>query len=122
GLTLFPIIGVAGLAIGTSAASWVNVVLMLVTLARRKTWTLGPKATAGLVKITLCGALMAGFCGLCAYMRPEIETALRQITPHLTKEIAIVGVCFAGLFLYIALLFLTRAVRPSDIRKALRKG
>jgi len=122
GLSLFPVIGVSGLAIGTSAAAWVNVVLMLVTLARRKTWIAGPKAMGALLKLLLSGALMGAFCAACSHLRPQIVAGIDGITHHLSKETAVVGVCFAGLFLYLALLFATRAVRPSDIRKALRKG
>jgi putative peptidoglycan lipid II flippase len=122
GLTLFPLIGVAGLAIGTSAAAWVNVGLMWWTLSRRKTWSLGPKAASGLLKIILAGILMGAFCALASHYRAVIEGALHPLLHHMTKEIAIVGVCLLGLFVYIALLFVTRAVRPSDIKKALRKG
>ncbi|ESQ80880.1 murein biosynthesis integral membrane protein MurJ [Asticcacaulis sp. YBE204] len=120
GLTLFPLIGVAGLAIGTSAAAWVNVFLMLFTLAHRKTWVLGAKPAIGLIKVLIAGGLMGAFCAACSYYRPLIEGPIAQVMPHGTKEIAIVAVCFAGLLLYIALLFVTRAIRPSDIKKALR--
>ncbi|MEI9903242.1 MAG: hypothetical protein WDN06_04180 [Asticcacaulis sp.] len=37
------------------------------------------------------------------------------------KEIAAVGVCFAGLFVYIALLFGTGAVKPAELKAALRR-
>lgn len=117
GLTLFPIIGVAGLAIGTSAAAWVNVLLMIVTLARRKVWTLGRNSWAGLSKVMFCGLLMTGFCALASFYRPVVEGVLFS-----SKEFAVVMVCFAGLLLYIGFLFLTRAVRPADIKRALKRG
>ena len=38
-----------------------------------------------------------------------------------TKEIAVLGVCFAGLFLYIGLLFITGAIKPHELKAVLRR-
>src|SRR6185503_821937 len=83
GVTMFhvPGVGVAGLAMGTSAAAWVNVVLMMVTLARRGTWRIGAKALRRLLLVLLAGAVMAGFCAAASHFRPQIEAAIGTILP-----------------------------------------
>ncbi len=136
GLTMFHFISVPGLAIGTSAAAWVNVLLMVFTLARRKAWTIGSVALRKTILACVAGVGMGAFCWWCAQERSVIEGWVGMILPlhngiHAlsilghkaigTKEIAVVGVCFAGLFVYIALLFGTGAVKPSEFKAALRR-
>ncbi len=136
GLTMFHFISVPGLAIGTSAAAWVNVILMVVTLAKRKTWVLGAKSLRKLLLVCVAGAGMAAFCAASSYFRPAIEGVIAlglplhngvhaiSILGHKavgTKEIAVVTVSLVGVFLYIGLLFGTGAVRPSELKAALRR-
>ncbi len=136
GLTMFHFIGVPGLAVGTSAAAWVNVVLMVVTLARRKTWIIGGKAFRQVLLLLVAAGGMAAFCAYSSYMRPAIEGVLNGILPAVqgghalsilghkaigAKEIAVVGVSLTGAVLYIGLLFGTGALRPSELKAALRR-
>ena len=136
GLTMFHLIGVQGLAIGTSTAAWVNALLMIVTLARRKFWILSGPAFKRLMLVLVAAAAMAGFCAYAQFIRPTIEGVIGLALPlhngvHAltilghkaigTKEIAVVGVCLAGVFLYIALLFATGAFRPSELKAVLRR-
>ncbi len=135
GVTMFHFIGVPGLAMGTSAGSWVNAILMMITLARRKTWIIGAKALRRLLLVLLAGAIMAAFCAYASHMRPVIEAAIGTILPHHngvaeisilghkaigTKEIGAVAVSLTGVFVYIALLFVTGAFRLSEL-KAMRR-
>jgi len=133
GLTMFKMIGTAGLAIGTSAAAWVNVALMVFTLAKRKTWIITPKAFRTLLLLLFCGAGMAAFCHFCSEEHSLLEDWIGSIVPYVqsvpllpalfshTKEIAVLGVCFAGLFLYIGLLFITGAIKPRELKAVLRR-
>jgi putative peptidoglycan lipid II flippase len=123
GVTMFKWVGVPGLAIGTSTAAWANVLLMAIALNRRKLWTISPKAFGGLSRVIIAGAGMGLFCAACSYFRPAIEGALAMVLhlKHGPKEISIVGVCFAGLFLYIGLLFATGAVRLAELKAILRR-
>jgi putative peptidoglycan lipid II flippase len=137
GLTMFHFIGVPGLAIGTSAAAWVNVVLMVFTLARRKTWVIGARALRKVLLLLVAAAGMAAFCAYSSHMRPAIEGVLNSILPAApggghalsilghkaigAKEIAVVGVSLTGAVLYIGLLFGTGAIRPSELKAALRR-
>ena len=135
GVTMFHYIGVPGLAMGTSAAAWVNAILMMITLAKRKTWIIGAQALRRLLLVLLAGAIMAAFCVYASNMRPVIEGAIGAILPHHngvaeinilghkaigTKEIGAVAVSLTGVFLYIALLFVTGAFRLSEL-KAMRR-
>ena len=121
GLTLVPHLGVPGLAIGTSAGAWANVILMLISLIRRKMWHLSKRSATGLTKVLTAGLGMAAFLAACSYFRPVIEGFIAAAIPHLVKEIAILGVCFAGLFLYIGLLFVTGAIKPRDLKAMLKR-
>ena len=135
GVTMFHYMGVPGLAMGTSAASWVNAILMMITLARRKTWIIGAQALRRVLLVLLAGAIMAAFCAYASHMRPAIEAAIGMVLPHHngvaeisifghkaigTKEIGVVAVSLTGVFLYIALLFVTGAFRLSEL-KAMRR-
>ena len=136
GVSMFHLIGVPGLAMGTSAAAWVNVVLMVVTLARRGFWIVGGKALRRLLLVLVAAGIMAGFCAYASYSRPLIEGFIGQFLPlhngaHVisilgrkaigTKEIAVVLVSLTGVFLYIALLFGTGAFRPSELKALIRR-
>ena len=122
GIGMFHLIGVPGLAVGTSAGAWANVLLMFISLHRRGMWRLSVRSTSALAKILICGVLMGAFLAVCSHLRPNIEAFIGGFAPVLHKEIAIVGVCFAGLFVYIAFLFVTGAVRPAELKAALRRG
>lgn len=115
---LFPTVGVEGLVIATSASAWVNVLLMVVTLMRRNTWSPTLRAQASLFKIGLAGLGMGVFCAAASHFRTLIEQPLPQIA---AKEIAILGVCFAGILVYGLLLILTGAVRPADLKRIMKR-
>ncbi len=136
GVGMFQIIGVPGLAIGTSTAAWVNAILMMITLAKRKTWIIGPQAFRRLLLVLVAGAAMAAFCAFASHERAAIQGAIDSILPlhngeHAlsimghkaigAKEIAVVTVSLSGLFLYIALLFVTGAFRPSELKAVMRR-
>ena len=136
GTVIIPKLGAAGLAAGTSAASWINVAQMVFTLAKRKSWIIGGEAVGRLFKLLIASAGMAVFCIVANTMRPVLESAIGSVLPVVngvhaiglfghkaigTKEIAVLGVCFAGLFLYIGLLFVTGAVKAQDLKAVLRR-
>jgi putative peptidoglycan lipid II flippase len=108
--------GFVGLAIGTSVASWANVVLLSFTLARRGMYRLGAQAGSRLVRIGLATALMGAAIGAAAYFRPALVDLLWN------KEIAVIVVCAAGFLFYAVLAFAFGAVRMSEIRDALRRA
>ena len=94
---------------------------MVIALYRRKLWHLSKRSGAALAKILVCGGVMGAFLAACSVYRPGDDAPIAAILPGGVKEIAVVGVCFAGLFLYIACLFVTGAVRPAELKAALRR-
>lgn len=136
GVTMFHYIGVQGLAMGTSTAAWVNAILMMITLAKRGTWVIGAKALRRLLLVLIAAAVMAAFCVYASHMRPVIEATIGTYLPHRNgvpalsifghkaigaKEIAVVAVSITGVFVYIALLFVTGAIRPSELKAIMRR-
>jgi putative peptidoglycan lipid II flippase len=136
GVSMFHLIGIPGLAIGTSAAAWINVVLMVFTLARRKTWIIGAAALRKILLVLVASAGMAAFCYAAAFYSASIKAAIDGILPlhngmhglsilgHKAvgaKEIAVVAVSLSGVVLYSGLLFGTGAVKPSELKAALRR-
>ncbi|MDI7775842.1 murein biosynthesis integral membrane protein MurJ [Asticcacaulis sp. EMRT-3] len=136
GVSMFHLIGVPGLAIGTSAAAWVNALLMIFTLARRGTWTIGKGALARVLLVLAASVGMAVFCMAATHFRPFIQDAIGGFLPvhkgvhdltilgHKaigTKEIAIVLVSLCGGLVYIGLLFMTGAVRPAELKAMLKR-
>lgn len=120
GVVLFHAIGVAGLAIATSAAAWSNVLLMGFTLARRKTWTLSGHAVNRLARIGVATGAMAAFLGGASWGREYIEPLFRFAGGE-AKLLAVCLVCVLGAALYGVLLFATRAVTPGEIKRALKR-
>lgn len=136
GVGMFHIIGVPGLAVGTAAAAWVNVVLMVFTLHRRGTWTIGRGAFGKVLLVLAASAGMAAFCAAASHYRPVIEGWIGGFLPQHngvpslsilghkalgTKEISVVLVSHSGVFVYIGLLFVSGAIRPSELKAALRR-
>jgi len=118
GLILFPFIGVSGLAIGTSAAAWVNVILMWVTLNQRGHWSLSSHNLIALLKCVIGFLFMMVFFALCQVFRSDMVTFLG--IHALSKEILVVLLCFLGLFLYMAILFGLKAITVAEIKAALK--
>ncbi|MBI1340659.1 murein biosynthesis integral membrane protein MurJ [bacterium] len=107
--------GVIGLAIATSAAAWLNVVLLASKLARDGVYTVGASAWARVLK--LCGASLAmgAFTAWCAINYPLLRDLLW------TKEVAVLAVVLVSAGIYAVAAFGLGAVRPSEIRSALRR-
>ncbi|GGZ23532.1 murein biosynthesis integral membrane protein MurJ [Asticcacaulis endophyticus] len=117
-VALYPIMGVPGLVVATSASAWSNVILMVITLIRRKVWSPSLKAQASLLKIIIAGLGMGVFCAAASYFRTTLERPLPDVA---AKEIAILGVCFAGILVYGGLLILIGAVKPADLKRIVKR-
>jgi putative peptidoglycan lipid II flippase len=124
GVALYRLIGVAGIAMATSIASWINVAQMAVTLARRGHYSPSAAAWARLIRIALATAVM--FAGLAAasHWRTLLEAPLAGV--HLggfhAKEIAILAVSLVGGGSYPFLLFAFGGLTLSEIRQAFRRA
>jgi len=125
GIVLFHLVGVAGIAAATSLASWVNVLLMLVTLARRGAYWPSVAAWSrlgrGLLASLLLGALLAG----ASHYRPAIEGLFHGV--HIgrairAKELAVAFTTLAAALIYPVLLIGVGGISRDELRKALRRG
>lgn len=108
--------GFTGLAIATSAASWVNALLLGATLARRGWYRPGGRAISGIVRALLATLILTGAIVAMLWQLPAIQEAL-----YGSKALAAAAIVLAGGFIYAFAAFLTGAVRLSDIRQALRR-
>jgi putative peptidoglycan lipid II flippase len=107
--------GAIGIAIATSAAGWLNVIMLTSTLAREKLYVVSKRAWARLARRGLACVVMAVFISACAF---NYELLSRWL---IRKEIATVlaaGVGF-GLFLACALGF--KAVTLAEIKASLQR-
>ncbi len=128
--TTFHGIGVQGIAAGTAIASWLTVVQMVTALHRRKLYTLGPRAASRILRIMAATALMGAALWAAdhwrfQYVQPlfnslSVGVAGRHILG--AKEISIAVVSALGAVLYFAALFATGAVKPAELKRALRRG
>lgn len=115
GVALFPFLGVSGLAAATAFAAWVNVIQMVLLLAKRGDWRPSPKAWSKLMRILAASAVLGGALFAAERLRPQIEAVLG------TKEVAILAVCAAGGLLYPLLVLLFGGVTLKEAKAALRR-
>jgi putative peptidoglycan lipid II flippase len=107
--------GFQGLAIATSAAAWVNVLLMIRSLVARGAYKPTPAAFARLLRICLASAVLFAVLWYGGVEREALESALGS------KEAAIALLILGGGIFYFTIAFLVRAVTISEVRSALRR-
>ncbi len=122
-VALFDLWGVVGIAAATSAAAWLNVALMAVTLARRGVYAPSPAAWSRLVRVLAASVSLGLLLAAASHWRPLIEAPLRDVRfgPLHAKELAILGVSAAAAAVYPALLFASGGLTLAELRMALRR-
>lgn len=115
GVALFRLMGFQGIAAATSIAAWVNVGLMISTLARRDVYK--PSIAAGnrLVRIGLATAVFAALLAGASHYRG----LLLAFAP---KEIDLLLVVAVAGALYPLLLFALRAITLTEIKATMKRG
>ncbi len=113
--------GYVGLAIATSAASWVNVILLAGALLREKTWRPTAEARSRLVRIVIATLVMGAGVAVAANMREAIIAPFTSVLPIGGKELAVLAVTGAAFVLFGIVAFLLRAVTLAEIRGAFRR-
>ena len=123
GVSLFRLVGVTGIAAATSAAWWLNVLMMGFTLARRGVYAPSPRAWSRLVRMLAASAALGLLLAAAAHYRPLIEAPLRglHLGPLHPKEIAVVGVSIMAVALYPLLLFASGGLTLREMRAAGRR-
>lgn len=107
--------GFPGLAIATSVAAWVNVLMMIASLARRGAYTPSAKATWRLTRIVLVSAALGAVLWFATANRAWLEAQFGS------KEAAVALLILGGGIGYFVVLFLTGSVTFSEVRGAFRR-
>lgn len=107
--------GFPGLAIATSAAAWLNVLLMIRSLVKSGAYGPTPAAFARLARIFLASAILFAGMWFANAHRPELEALFGS------KELAILVVILVGGTSYFIVAFLVRAVTISEVRGAFKR-
>ncbi len=119
GIGLFFAMGPAGIAAATSAAAWITVVQMALTLARRDTWRPSAQAWSKIARVAVSSLTLGLVLALANQYRALIEAPLAAT--GYAKEIAVLGLCLAGALAYPALLFAFGGVTPAEAKAVLRR-
>jgi putative peptidoglycan lipid II flippase len=115
GLRAMGVPGFPGLAIATSAASWVNVLLMIRSLNARGAYAPSGAALFRLVRIVAASGVL--FAGL-FWFTQNYGLAVDRLG---SKEVAVLAAIFAAGIGYFICVFLFRAVTVRELRAAFRK-
>ena len=115
GVSLFHLVGFEGIAAATAVASWINVIQMYLALSRQGTYRMSRSATVRVTKIVMASVALGLILAAASALRPAYEPFLWR------KEIAVLAVVAVGTLVYGALLLTLRAVRPADLRLAMRR-
>ncbi len=111
--------GYVGLAIATSAAAWINVILLAGALLRERTWAPTAAANARLLRILIATLIMSAALALAALNREAVLAPFERALPFGGKELAILAVSAGGFLVFAIFAFLLRAVTFGEIRRAL---
>ena len=109
-------LGFVGLAIATSIAAWVNAILLGTTLAARGWYRPGPVLISRTLRALVASALMSAAVW---YMLAHFQWIRDNIVDSRALGAAIVVLIGGVTYAFAA--FLTGAIRPRDLRQALRR-
>jgi len=123
GVTLFHFIGATGIAAATSAAWWLNVIVMTVMLARRGVYAPSAATWWRLARILAASVALGLLLAAASHYRPLIETPFRHLHlgPLHAKEIAIVLVSVLAVVVYPVLLLGSGGLTIAQLRRDLSR-
>lgn len=116
GVSLFFMIGVAGIAIGTATTAWINAGLLGFTLLRRGHWVIDARLKDRLWRIAAAAALMGA-----ALVALELLFASWVFAGGGRSLVAVTGLCGIGLGLYAAACLALRATTIRELAEQLRR-
>ena len=123
GVSLFHLVGVAGIAAATAAAWWLNVLMMAVTLHRRGDYRPSPRAVSKLLRILAASVALGALLGVISYFRAPIEAVLAHASlgPIGGKELAVALTAALAAGAYPMLLFASGGLTLTEAKTALRR-
>jgi putative peptidoglycan lipid II flippase len=123
GVTLFHFIGATGIAAATSAAWWMNVIVMTVMLARRGIYAPSAEAWSRLARILAASVALGLLLAAASHFRPLIESPFQHLHlgPLHAKEISVVLVSIAAVVIYPLLLLGSGGLTMAQLRRDLSR-
>jgi putative peptidoglycan lipid II flippase len=118
-LMLFPALQHTGIAVATSIAAWVNVVLLAVMLYRRGHYR--PRRDE-VVRHVLILVISLGMALLLVALRAPLEGVFDAGAPFLPQLLALAALCAVGLLAYFAAIHLSRVQPMGMLLRRLRRG
>lgn len=122
GLALFPVMGVPGLAAATSAASWINVLQMALTLRKRGDYAPSAAAWGKIIRVLGASVALGLILAAISRGRAALEAPILAMGIGSAKELAILATCALAAGLYPVLLLLSGGVTLAEARTVLRRG
>ena len=119
GVSLFFTLGFQGIALATSAASWITVLQMVVRLKAREIWTPSARATGKMIRVALASVGMGVAVAVATHFRTVLESPFHG--ERVGSLIAVLAVAVTGALIYVALLFAFGGVTPSEMRTAFKR-
>lgn len=116
-LALFPILGVAGIAVATALFGWVNAILLGGTLWHRNLFRPSPETVKRILLVLFASAAMAAFLLVACGFGYEIL----MDGPLLLRLPAVTGLIAAGALLYFAIAIGTGAIEKRHLTRMLRR-
>ncbi len=108
--------GFVGLAIATSAAAWVNVILLAGALLKEKDLTPAPSFVSRMFRIVIATLMMSAIVAVAASNRELIEApfaAVRCLGGR--AKLAVLATSSSGFLIFVAFAFALRAITPREI-------
>lgn len=123
GVGLFYLVGFQGIAAATACAAWLNVGLMVFTLAKRKHYTPSANAWSRIIRVLLASAVMGAGLAAASHWRPALEGLLNgfSMAGFGPKEITILTVCLLGALAYPFLVLAFGGLTIAEIKGALKR-
>ena len=116
-LALFAVMGHVGIALATSIASWVNALLLAVTLSRRGAWKNDARSRRNLPRILLAALVMGVVVwGLNHWLGPFFQPEI----PFWLRFSLLLAMITAGMIVYFGLTWLLGVFSPRMLKQALR--
>jgi putative peptidoglycan lipid II flippase len=123
GVALFYSLGFEGIALATSAASWITVLQMTLRLSTQDTWRPSKRAWGKIARVSVATVALGVLLALASHYREVLEAPMagRALGPLGAKEVVVLLVCLAGGLAYPVLLFAFGGVTPAEARAALKR-
>lgn len=117
-ILLFPLMGHVGIALATTAASWVNVLLLGFTLRARGHFTAERQLTRSMMRIVLASLVMGAVLAGLEYL---FRDWFSRDTTLLARLAVMAGMIGVGAIVYFSLAWATGALRISDFHRMVRR-